>query len=71
MTQTDIDKPSQKPEEIEEDLEFITDGNFEMLKEVQSILKHCTNLTDEQKLAYCTSQRFFMKSYLRNVSKKR
>ena len=69
MIQPDSSDSKQAFDEDEEEIEFQTDGHFEMLKEVQSILKHCTNLTDDQKLAYCTSQRYFMKEYLRNFSK--
>ena len=43
--------------------------NLTLLNEIQQILKKCTHLTPEQKLMYCQSQRYFMKSYLREINR--
>jgi hypothetical protein len=43
--------------------------NLRLLGEIQKVLQRCTNLTDKQRLMYCESQRYFMKTYLREMSK--
>ncbi|MFW9773003.1 MAG: hypothetical protein ACFFEO_12675 [Candidatus Thorarchaeota archaeon] len=43
--------------------------NFNLLEEIQTILKKCAHLNPKQKLMYCESQRYFMKLYLREVNK--
>ncbi|MBN1214151.1 MAG: hypothetical protein JXA99_01790 [Candidatus Lokiarchaeota archaeon] len=43
---------------------------FEIAKDLQNILKNCSNLTNEQKSEYCKSQRYFIKQYLQNLNKK-
>jgi hypothetical protein len=43
--------------------------NFRLLNEIQKVLQRCTHLTDKQRLMYCESQRYFMKNYLREMSK--
>ncbi|MHA1490790.1 MAG: hypothetical protein ACTSRI_14235 [Promethearchaeota archaeon] len=42
---------------------------FLIIKEIHSILKNCTKLTNEQKLDYCNSERYFMKLYLKKIIK--
>ena len=44
--------------------------NLIILKEIQEILKNCSNLSGKQRLDYCKSQRFFMKLYLRELNKR-
>ncbi len=44
--------------------------NFKLLTDIQSVLKKCTHLSDNDKLMYCQSQRYFMKLYLREINKR-
>ncbi|MBY9008124.1 MAG: hypothetical protein KGD63_15395 [Candidatus Lokiarchaeota archaeon] len=44
--------------------------SFEMAKDLENILKNCSDLTNEQKSDYCKSQRYFMKQYLKKLNKK-
>lgn len=43
--------------------------NFKLLGEIQTILQKCAYLNPKQRLMYCESQRYFMKTYLREVNK--
>jgi len=43
--------------------------NFKLLTDISSVLQNCTHLTDNDKLMYCQSQRYFMKLYLREINK--
>ncbi len=38
-----------------------------ILNDIHSILSNCSNLTNNQKLDYCNSQRYYMKLYLKEV----
>ena len=49
--------------------ESIKENHFDLIKEIHYILKSSTNLTQNQKFAYCKSQRFFMKLYLKRISR--
>ena len=44
--------------------------NFKLLTDINSVLKKCKHLTDNDKLMYCQSQRYFMKLYLREINKR-
>ena len=44
--------------------------NFKLLTDISSVLQNCTHLTDNDKLMYCQSQRYFMKLYLREINKR-
>ena len=44
--------------------------NFKLLTDIQSVLQKCTHLSDNDKLMYCQSQRYFMKLYLREINKR-
>jgi len=44
--------------------------NFNLLKDIQTVLKKCSHLSDQQRLMYCQSQRYFMKQYLREINKR-
>ncbi len=44
--------------------------NFKLLTDIQTVLQKCTHLTDNDKLMYCQSQRYFMKLYLREINKR-
>ena len=46
-------------------------ANLKLLEEIQTVLKRCTHLNDNQRLMYCESQRYFMKQYLREMNKQR
>ncbi|MFX0000270.1 MAG: hypothetical protein ACFE9Q_01020 [Candidatus Hodarchaeota archaeon] len=51
--------------------EGVKKNHFNMIKEIHNILKSSKNLTQNQKFAYCNSQRFFMKLYLKRISRER
>ena len=44
--------------------------NFKLLTDIQTVLQKCTHLTDKDRLMYCSSQRYFMKLYLREINKR-
>jgi len=44
--------------------------NFKLLKDIQTVLQKCFNLSEQQRLMYCQSQRYFMKLYLREINKR-
>ena len=44
--------------------------NFKLLVDISAVLQNCTHLTDNDKLMYCSSQRYFMKLYLREINKR-
>ena len=46
----------------------LLDENLITLKKVHAILLNCSNLTDKQKFDFATSERFFMKLYLKKLS---
>ena len=37
-----------------------------LINDIHSVLEHCDDLTNDQKLEYCTSERFYMKQYLKH-----
>ncbi|MFX1279240.1 MAG: hypothetical protein ACFFA3_07470 [Promethearchaeota archaeon] len=43
--------------------------NFKLLADIQNVLQNCKHLTDKDRLNYCTTQRYFMKLYLREINK--
>ncbi len=43
--------------------------NFKLLTDIQTVLQKSTHLTDKDRLMYCSSQRYFMKLYLREINK--
>ena len=53
-----------------ENLEEIIDENLITLKKVHSILLNCINLSKKQKLEFAESERYFMKIYLKKLTKK-
>ena len=44
--------------------------NFKLLTDINRVLRNCKHLTDNDKLMYCQSQRYFMKLYLREINKR-
>ncbi len=57
-----VDKINQLPEKNKR-------ANLNLLQEIQTVLQRCKHLTENQRLMYCESQRYFMKQYLREISK--
>ncbi|MFX0024330.1 MAG: hypothetical protein ACFE9S_18575 [Candidatus Hermodarchaeota archaeon] len=54
-----------------QDLSFrIENSNFDTIKKIHYILKNSQNLTQKQKFDYCSSQRFYMKLYLKDISER-
>ncbi|MFX1347496.1 MAG: hypothetical protein ACFE92_02370 [Promethearchaeota archaeon] len=49
--------------------ESVKENHFDMIKEIHNILNSSKSLTQNQKFAYCNSQRFFMKLYLKRISR--
>ncbi len=47
---------------------ILLDENLITLKKVHAILLNCSNLTNKQKFDFATSERFFMKLYLKKLS---
>ncbi|MHA2120105.1 MAG: hypothetical protein ACW990_02755 [Promethearchaeota archaeon] len=47
---------------------ILLDENLITLKKVHAILLNCSNLTDKQKFDFASSERFFMKLYLKKLS---
>lgn len=43
--------------------------NFKLLTDIQRVLQKCKHLTNRDRLNYCTTQRYFMKLYLREINK--
>ena len=44
--------------------------NLLILRKLHKILQNSQNLTDEQKLDYCKSERYFMKLYLKEIARR-
>ena len=38
-----------------------------LINDIHGVLEHCDDLTIDQKLEYCTSERFYMKQYLKHA----
>ena len=38
-----------------------------LINDIHGVLEHCDDLTNDQKLEYCTSERFYMKQYLKHA----
>ncbi|GAH69468.1 unnamed protein product, partial [marine sediment metagenome] len=57
---------SENPEIIQRKAKY---DNFKLLTDIQAVLNKCSHLTDNDKLMYCQSQRYFMKLYLREINK--
>ena len=49
--------------------ELIQDDNLNIANQIHLFLKNSQNLSQQQKYAYCNSQRFYMKLYLKEISK--
>jgi len=43
--------------------------HFKLLTDIQRVLTLCKHLTNRDRLNYCTTQRYFMKLYLREINK--
>ncbi len=50
--------------------EIVREEHFYMAKKIHFILKCSQDLTQQQKYAYCKSQRSFMKLYLNEISRR-
>jgi hypothetical protein len=57
---------NQSPEVIQLKAKY---DNFKLLTDIQNVLQNCKHLTDKDRLYYCTTQRYFMKLYLREINK--
>ncbi len=66
---------NQSESQIQEDnqhfplLEY-KDEDLTTLQKIHAILLNCINLDEKAKLEFCTSQRYFMKLYLKKVREK-
>jgi len=58
---------SDTPEIIQRKAKY---DNFKLLTDIGRVLQNCSHLTDNDKLMYCQSQRYFMKLYLRELNKR-
>ena len=52
-----------------ENIENLCDENLTSLKKIHAILLNCVNLSKNQKLEFCESERYFMKLYLKKLMK--
>ncbi|MFW9878313.1 MAG: hypothetical protein ACFFG0_34965 [Candidatus Thorarchaeota archaeon] len=50
-------------------IENLCDENLTTLQKIHAILLNCVNLSKQQKLEFCESERYFMKLYLKKVLK--
>ena len=57
---------NEKPEAMQQKVKY---DNFKLLTDIQNVLQNCRHLTDKDRLNYCTTQRYFMKLYLREINK--
>ena len=53
------------------DIEDLCDENLTTLKKIHAILLNCSNLSKNQKLEFCESERYFMKLYLNKLKEKK
>ena len=54
-------------EALKSDVENICDENLITLQKIHAILLNCSNLSKNQKLEFCESERYFMKLYLKKL----
>ncbi|MEJ2251996.1 MAG: hypothetical protein P8Y97_20345 [Candidatus Lokiarchaeota archaeon] len=47
--------------------EFDKHDYLQMIKEICEIINNCSFLSDQEKLDYCKSERYFMKLYLKRI----
>ncbi|MFW9826576.1 MAG: hypothetical protein ACFFEY_03040 [Candidatus Thorarchaeota archaeon] len=47
--------------------DIFVDYNFDMIQKIHFILLDSQDLTSKQKYDFCSNQRFFMKSYLKEI----
>ncbi|MFX1500341.1 MAG: hypothetical protein ACFFDH_05170 [Promethearchaeota archaeon] len=55
--------------EEERNIGWNAENHFRNIKKIHFILKNSSDLTQKQKFDYCNSQRFYMKQYLKKISK--
>ncbi len=55
---------------VDENIEGLCDENLTTLKKIHGILLNCLNLSKQQKLEFCESERYFMKLYLKKLQNK-
>ncbi|MFX0004651.1 MAG: hypothetical protein ACFE9C_04765 [Candidatus Hodarchaeota archaeon] len=55
---------------VEKNIENLCDENLITLKKIHAILLNCLNLSKQQKLEFCESERYFMKLYLKKLKNK-
>jgi len=54
-------------EALKLEIENICDENLITLQKIHAILLNCSNLSKNQKLEFCESERYFMKLYLKKL----
>ncbi|MEJ2251688.1 MAG: hypothetical protein P8Y70_20335 [Candidatus Lokiarchaeota archaeon] len=47
--------------------EFDKHDYLQMIKEIRQIIKECSFISDQEKVDYCKSERYFMKLYLKRI----
>ncbi len=65
----EVEIDNKKNEILEQNSDTPMNDNLAILEEIGEILHNCTMLTENQKLDYCKSQRYFMKLYLKEVNR--
>ena len=61
-----ISEPTEDDDKV---IEEICDENLDTLNKIHAILVNCSNLSKNQKLEFCESERYFMKLYLKKLMK--
>ena len=54
-----------------DNIENLRDENLMTLKKIHAILLNCVNLSKNQKIEFCESERYFMKLYLKKLQNKK
>ena len=60
-----LEKVNIKLKDVE--VENFCDENLTSLQKIHAILLNCSNLSKQQKLEFCESERYFMKLYLKKL----
>jgi hypothetical protein len=65
-----VNSEKKSNEVIDLNIENLCDENLTTLKKIHAILLNCLNLSKQQKLEFCESERYFMKLYLKKLKNK-
>jgi hypothetical protein len=66
-----VNLEKQSTEFESQNIESLCDENLTTLKKIHAILLNCINLSKNQKIEFCESERYFMKLYLKKLQDKK